>query len=184
MLTTKLYTLDEFWMYISQPEREHKHYELIGGEIVEVVSDGYSSEVGSEFLYRIKRYLDETGIKGRVTGEAAGYLVSGKPYIPDVAYMSAKSQSKREQERGYNVQAPDIAVEVISPTDRMADLRIKVADYLNAGTVVWVANPREKTVVVHIPHAEPEVLRLGDTLKGGDVLNGFSVAVSDLFPEE
>jgi len=46
--------------------------------------------------------------------------------------MSAESQAKREQERAYNVQAPDLAVEVISLTDRKSDLRIKVADYLNA----------------------------------------------------
>jgi Uma2 family endonuclease len=78
--------------------------------------------------------------------------------------------------------APDLAVEVLSPSDRMADALAKVAMYLQAGTpLVWFVNPATRTVVVFRSETDPVMLSEGDTLDGGDVLPGFSVPVAEIF---
>ena len=78
--------------------------------------------------------------------------------------------------------APDLAVEVLSPSDRMADALAKVAMYLQAGTpLVWLVNPATRTVVVFRSEMDPVTLGESDTLDGGDVLPGFSVPVAEIF---
>ncbi len=53
--------------------------------------------------------------------------------------------------------------------------------YLNASTTVWVVNPDSKRVEVYAPGKVPQTLDIGDTLDGGDVLSGFTLAVKDIF---
>jgi Uma2 family endonuclease len=78
--------------------------------------------------------------------------------------------------------APDLAVEVLSPSDRMADALAKVAMYLQAGTpLVWLVNTATRTVVVFRSEMDPVTLAGSDTLDGGDVLPGFSVPVAEIF---
>ena len=78
--------------------------------------------------------------------------------------------------------APDIAVEVISVSDKHMDVQDKVEDWLTAGTaLVWVVNPGNKTVTVHRTGRDPRVLRENDMLDGEEVCPGFSVKVTELF---
>lgn len=177
--TTRLYSVAEFFDFIAEnPERD---YELIAGEITEVVSDGYASRVALRVGSFIERFVDDND-PGRVTGADGGYMVAGKPYIPDVAYLSYARQPTLQQERGYNVLAPDLAVEVLSPTDDNLD--VKVANYLAAGTVVWRIDPRKHTVIVFEPGKPPVEHTDADTLNGGKVLPGFNVTISDCFPKQ
>lgn len=181
LIATKLYTVHEFWTFIARPENQARHFELIGGRIIEVVSHGYPSKV----VMRIGRYVDthvDDHDLGAITGEAGGYMVDGKPYIPDIGFISKQRQPKPEYINGYNVLAPELAVEVLSPTDRLENMRIKIADYLNAGTVVWLVDPEAQTIVVYAPNKDPKTLTIEDTLDGGDVLEGFSIPVKKLFP--
>jgi Uma2 family endonuclease len=77
---------------------------------------------------------------------------------------------------------PDLAVEVLSPSDRMADALAKVAMYLQAGTrLVWLVNPATRTVVVFRSEVDPETLGETDALDGDNVLPGFSVPVTEIF---
>lgn len=79
-------------------------------------------------------------------------------------------------------QAPDIAVEVVSPSDRMADVNAKVAEYLAAGTsLVWVVEPGRKTVTAYNADRSARLLIEGDELDGGDVLPGFKLPLSEIF---
>jgi len=181
---TRLYTIEEFWDYITLPEHLDRHFELVGGEIISTTADFYASQVSAEIGYCIKDHIKKHKIKGRVTGADGGYMVSNKPYIPDVAYIAYTDQPVRDQKYGYNLQAPDLAVEVQSPTDRDEALKSKIADYLNAGTLVWWVKPKDKTVIVYAPKQAPQQLHADDVLDGGDVLPEFRVSVKDLFPEE
>jgi Uma2 family endonuclease len=63
-------------------------------------------------------------------------------------------------------------------------MRIKVVNYLRAGTTVWVVNPDLKTVEVYVPGQPPVVKLLADTLDGGALIPGFSLAVKDIFNVE
>ena len=78
--------------------------------------------------------------------------------------------------------APDLAVEVLSPSVLMADALAKAAMYLRGGTpLVWLVNPATRTVVVFRSETDPVILSEGDTPGGGHVLPGFSVPVAEIF---
>jgi Uma2 family endonuclease len=80
--------------------------------------------------------------------------------------------------------APDLAVEVLSPDDRQADVAAKVRQYLSHGvTLVWVIDPSARTVTVHRPATPPEILTGDSMLDGGNVLAGFEVPTGRLFSE-
>jgi Uma2 family endonuclease len=178
---TRPYTVEEFDQLAAQPENADRRLEYVGGEIVEMVTNNYCSEVAGRILIRIGIYVESHQL-GRLTGADGGYRVSGERYIPDVAFISKERQPESSHD-AYNPNPPDLAVEVLSPSDKGDEMRIKIANYLAAGTVVWVVEPETKTVEVYTPGQKAEILRLDDTLDGGGVLPGFTLAVKDVFPE-
>ena len=182
VLKTRLYTVEEFELFITLPENEDRLFELIGGRIYEVPSNPYSSKIAALIIYALIAYLKTNDI-GHVTGEAGGYRVSGERYAPDVAYISYARQPELPYEEGYNPNAPDLAVEVWSPSDTDAKYRVKIANYLATGTVVWVVNPPEKIVEMYAPGTSTTILDINGTIDGGAVLPGFTLPVKEIFPE-
>ena len=78
--------------------------------------------------------------------------------------------------------APDLAVEVLSPSDRMADAMSKITMYLQAGVrLVWLVDPETLTVTIFRQDAAPKMVVGGELLDGGDVLPGFAVPVVEIF---
>lgn len=78
--------------------------------------------------------------------------------------------------------APDLAVEVLSPSDRMADAMGKVSMYLQAGVrLVWLVDPETLTVTIFRQDAAPKMIAEGGIIDGGDVLPAFSVPVAEIF---
>ena len=77
---------------------------------------------------------------------------------------------------------PDLAVEVVSPSNSASDIQAKIFDYLDAGArLVWVVYPETRTVAVHRTRAEARFLTDADALDGGDALPGFRLEVARLF---
>lgn len=183
MLDTKRYTVTEFFEFIKQPENTARHYELIAGEVVLVVSNGYASRVAARIVRFLDAFVEEHKL-GRVTTADGGYMVGGQPYIPDAAFLSYKTQQSPEYTEGYNITAPDLAVEVLSPGNTETQITTKVVNYLNAGSLVWLVDPVRKTVTVYQSGQAPESLSQEDTLTGRDVLPGFTILVARLFPPE
>ena len=78
--------------------------------------------------------------------------------------------------------APDLAVEVLSPSDRIADALAKIAMYLDAGVrLVWLVDPASQTVTIFRPDAIPTKLDADDTLDGDEVLPGFTLPIAEIF---
>lgn len=130
------------------------------------------------------RYIDafaEDNNLGAVTGADGGYIVAGNPYIPDAAFMSFERQTAPEYDHGYNVLQPDLAVEVRSLTDADSLITAKVVNYLQAGTVVWLADPDLLTITVYVPGESPKTLAKDDTLTGEPALPGFALPVATAF---
>lgn len=183
LLLTKHVTVEEFEQFVEQPENADKLFEYIGGEIIEVPSNLYASLISSRILGFIFIYLLQHDI-GYVSGEAGGYIVSGERYAPDVGFISkAKGQIAK---RGYNPAPPDLAVEVDFPStdESRRNLRIKIGNYIAAGTVVWVVDAEQKQIEVYIPGQPVKVFSIKETLEGGSVLPGFTLALNDIFPDE
>lgn len=174
-------TAEAFEQYAALPENAGRPLELIEGEVIEVVSNDLSSEVAMLIGAMITLFVRTQGL-GRVTGADGGYVIGDERFIPDVAYISWARQPERPGVP-WNPIAPDLAVEVLSPGNSDSEMRLKTASYLYAGTTVWIVDPERKRVEVYTPGKPPFTVGLQDTLSGGEVLPGFTLAVKDVFPE-
>ena len=102
--------------------------------------------------------------------------------LPDFALVM------RDRLRGTQIDepfrgAPDFAVEIVSPDDRMSEVLAKIQFYLDNGVrLVWLIDPRTRTVMVWSSWTEPRLFTEDDTLDGADVLPGFSTPVRDILP--
>jgi Uma2 family endonuclease len=151
---------------------------LIAGEIVEkMVSHPRSSIVAAWIVGKMIAFVDEHDL-GYVSGADGGYVISGEQYIPDGAFIS-KARCPVIPDAAYNPIAPDIALEVLSPTNTDEEMRVKVSNYLAAGTMLWVVAPG-KRAESHRPGLPVLILGEGDMLDGGDALPGFTLSVSDI----
>jgi len=121
---------------------------------------------------------------GKVFASETGFQIAHDPdtvRAPDVAFVCAQRLPARLP-KGFFQGAPDLAVEVVSPSDRASEVLAKVQDWLDAGSrMVWVVDPQTRTVTVHRSRTEITVLGVADQLTCGDLLPGFSLAVADVF---
>ncbi|MBZ0321217.1 MAG: Uma2 family endonuclease [Anaerolineae bacterium] len=176
-------TAAEFDAFIALPENADKIFELIGGEIVEVPSNAASSQYSMVVGGEIYIYLKEHKI-AHLTGEGGGFQVSGERYAPDIAVTLKIKQAKLDT-KGYNSFPPDLAVEVDFPSTYQSQeqLRIKIVNYLAAGTTVWLLRPETKTAEVYRPGQPVQLLNINDSLSGDDILPGFTLALKGVFGE-
>jgi Uma2 family endonuclease len=114
----------------------------------------------------------------------AGYVLVQDPLTirqPDVSVIGKERIAATEAD-SYFQGAPDLAVEIVSPSDSAQDLETKVRQYLQAGAQqVWVLYPKTKNIHVFSGARSLRILDENQTLEGGELLPGFSIKVSDLF---
>lgn len=122
---------------------------------------------------------------GCVCSAGTGYKISQNPdtvLAPDTSFIRQAAIDEKGIPKGYWEGAPDLAVEVISPSDTYTEVDEKVDEWLDAGcAMVWVINPRRETVAVYRSPEDMTVLHGDDILRGGDVIEGFACQVRDLF---
>ena len=164
--------------WVQRPENVENHYEYVGGEVHEVVSDGRSSKISLQVMIFLGQYVMAHDL-GDLTGADGGYVVNGERYIPDGAFVSKARVNEDDKIAGYYAYAPDLAIEVLSPTDQPHKMRLKVANYLAAGTTLWLVDPAAKTVEVYAPGQPARLLGQEDMLDGGTLLPGFSLPIKD-----
>lgn len=174
-------TVEEFDRIVALPENAERLLELIDGEISEVVSNNISSIIAAYICAVITVFVRQHKL-GYVSGADGGYQIGTERYIPDCAFIS-KARFPTPTMESYVSIPPDLAVEVLSPSNTPDEMTIKVDNYLRAGVVVWVVSPEAQRVVVHSPENAPKIYNLTDTLDGGSVLPGFTLPVRDIFAE-
>ncbi|MFN3476891.1 MAG: Uma2 family endonuclease [Candidatus Methylomirabilales bacterium] len=159
--------------------------ELVKGELIMMSPTGARYGKIAAKITRIVGTYVEAHPLGVVCTAEAGFLLSSDPDMvraPDVAFVSKKRIPPEGEPDEFWPFAPDLAVEVVSPTDRWSDIEAKGEEYLQAGTgLVWVVDPKTKTVHAYRLPSEVQILHETDTLTGGEVLPGFQVAVAELF---
>ena len=180
-LTQKLMTADEL---LRLPDDGQRHG-LVAGELRTMPPSGeehgtVAMTVGADLCH----YVRVHGL-GRVLAAGTGFLLTIDPdtvRAPDVAFIS-RGRATTPLAPDYWPGPPDLAVEVVAPSDLYSDVEEKVAMWLAHGTqMVIVVNPCGRTVMVHRSPTQACWLTIEDVLDGEDVVPGWTMPVRDLFP--
>lgn len=181
MLTAKLYTAEDLW---AMPGDEP--WELWDGELRRVPGAGDRSTrtalaIGSDLL----AYERQHGV-GMATGSDGSFVLSVDPdtvVVPAAAFVRWERLPDRDDRAKYIRAAPDLVVEVQSPTDEPKDMAEKRGLYSRAGVALgWWVDPEKRAVTVYRLGQEPVVLTEEETLDGDDVLPGLRIPVGQVFP--
>jgi Uma2 family endonuclease len=161
--------------------------ELVRGEVIEMTpTAAESGRISMRIALRLGTFVEEKRAGACYTAEA-GFTIARDPdavRAPDVAFVRRDRLPEEPLTEGFFPGAPDLAVEVVSPTDQAVDVQEKVNDYLKAGTsLVWVVYPRLRQVVVHRSLAESFTVEEGGTLTGDPVLPDLSIPVKEIFAQ-
>ena len=160
-------------------ENDVDGYEYVKGELVPMSPPTrIHSKVSVNAIRHLDQYVRENRL-GEVHVEAT-FQVGERGLKPDVAFVST-SRLDGDENKGFPI-PPDLAIEVVSPTDVQWRVADKAFAYLNAGTpLVWVLDPRSKTVTIYRSERDIALLTYEDTLTGEEVVPGFTCQVSQLF---
>lgn len=183
MMATQVHTMtaDEL---LAMPE-DGLRRELVEGELREMTPAGFqhgriAGNVGGELRNHVR--AERLGVVA--TAEAAYRLSSDPDTVrsPDVSFVRRARIEQVGDPTGFWPGAPDLAVEVISPTDRYSAVLEKVWDYVEAGTpMVVVVDPPQRSVTVYRSRTHVTVLTEDDVLEGGEVVPGWRLPVRDVF---
>jgi Uma2 family endonuclease len=172
--------------FLEQPAAA-EHSELVRGVIRMMTPAGGAHGLVSGNAFRLlSTYVREHSL-GRCFADSTGFelpSVLNTVRAPDASFVRASRLPVEGigAEGGWLQLAPDVAVEVLSPSETASDIADKLADYRAAGTAaVWLIDPAKRTVGVLTLTRPVQWLTDGDTLDGDDLIPGFACAVSDLF---
>jgi Uma2 family endonuclease len=161
--------------------------ELVRGVLVPVVTPaGEQHGALAAFLTaELVTFVRARGL-GRVYVEV-GYRLFTTPDTvrgPDVSFVSRERAATQPRRKGFIHGIPHLAVEIASMDKTMAELAVKAAEYLEAGTdLVWVVDPEMRQTHVYRPGRPVLTLSVGDTLDAGEVIPGFTLPLARLFAE-
>ena len=176
----KLITADEL---LKMPRGDGRRYELIRGVLVEKMPTGdpHGDAVMRSALL-IGNYAEDNDY-GVVRAGEPGYRLDRDPdtvRAPDVAWIAPGRIPEGTQ--GYPELAPDLVIEVKSPSNSNPEMTAKAQMWLCYGSrQAWALNPETVTVTIHRPNAEPVTLGEDDVISGGDLLPGFASPVWRFF---
>lgn len=158
--------------------------ELIHGELVEMSPAGFEhGRLAAEIAGILRDFVKPRSL-GTITGAETGFYLERNPdtvRAPDVGFIRSDRLPAKKLS-GFFEGPPDLAVEILSPSDRASEIVAKVRDWLRAGCrVVWVVDPETETIAVHESKDRIFELGLSDTLSGGNVLPGLDILVRDVF---
>jgi Uma2 family endonuclease len=164
---------------------ENGLYELVDGKLVEKQMSSLANRTAGLITAQLNIFVSKSGVGGEIIPEQTFQCFPHDPDLvrrPDVAYVVAARVSAMEDEGHVSI-APDLAIEVISPNDKIYAFDGKLADYRSAGVkLVWEVNPKFRYMRIHRLSGSSARLEETDTVTGESVLPGFSALVNDLLP--
>ncbi len=181
----RVYTVDDVWRLEQDPRHPLEKYYLIDGELcIKMAPTELHGETASEIARHLGNYALPRGL-GRVGVEVGFHPPGdrGTALLPDVSFISAARMTERALS-SYVPSMPDLAVEVVSPSQSWAQVRRKAETYLLHGAaLVWLVDPAAKRVEVWRRGREQrDVIDADGELSGAAILPGFRLPLRLIFP--
>jgi len=180
---TKPVTADEL---LAMPDDGYR-YELVTGELRKVSPTGDEhGDITMELAALLHRHVKEHRL-GKIYAAETGFKLGSDPdtvRAPDIAFVTRDNFERTGRLTGFRSGAPDLAIEVLSPGDRVSRVEGKVSQWLGCGArMVWVVSPKLRTVTVYRSLTDIITLTVNDKLDGGDVVPGFQIEIAEIFAE-
>ena len=167
-------TLEEFMAH------GYESYEYVKGKLVPMSPPTMEhGEISTNIVTQVNIYVRQHQL-GRIYTAETTFQIGESGRKPDVAFVSRERlpQNRRQS----SPVPPDLAIEVVAPSDTVYDVQEKVFEYLDAGTkIVWIMDPASKTVTVYRSRNDIKIRTSNQTLTGEDVVEGFSCSVAEIF---
>lgn len=178
----KVWTDEEF---MALPQDGHR-YELVNGEVIDIGNSGMEhGGIGSFLGGLLAIYVRQNKLGAVCDSSTAFSLKNGNKRSPDVSFVARERlKGLKCAPRGFFQGSPDLAAEILSPSNTVEEIHDKIVEYFeNETRLVWVIHPDEKYVLVYHSSEPDRFLRPPDQLEGEAIVPGFSMAVADLFEE-
>jgi Uma2 family endonuclease len=181
--STALMTADEL---LELPRGQHR-YELINGELKTMSPASHAhGRIAMRVGASLAQFVWENDL-GEAYAAETGFLLRTKPdtvLAPDFAFISKQRASVGRDQKGFWSGPPDVAIEVLSPSESGPQARKKVAEWLGSGAKqVWSINPKNETVTIYRLSGETTTFTDEETVEADDVLPGFRIAVKEIFKQ-
>lgn len=165
-----------------------REFEIVRGVLVETPSMGMRECAIAARVIRSVATFTEEGKLGPVFNSHAKYRLARDPDLvrmPDVSFVRwDRLPGRQVPEEEFVDLAPDLAVEIVSPTNRASEIQEKIAEFFEHGVrLVWIVYPDQQQVYVYEAVNRCRILERDGVLDGGSVLPGFRLAVSDIFSQ-
>lgn len=164
-------------------DRKQGIFELIDGVLVEKPMGLMESLLAGAIIAILRGFVVPRNLGIVTAPDGMMRLFPGTVRVPDVAFISWDRAPDRRVPMGAMSEfAPDLAVEVLSPSNTRAEMTRKRWDYFAAGVrLAWEVNPRSRNVAVYDAPERSTVLDASGILVSGDVLPGFALPLAELF---
>jgi Uma2 family endonuclease len=159
-----------------------REYEIINGQPEEKIMGGARhGGIGARLIIELGIHVKVQHL-GSVYGPDTSFQIGRNERMPDVSFVAAARIPGEGEPEGAWPIPPDLAVEIVSPTDLHEKLMTKILEYLSAGVrQVWLISPEHRTVTVYSSYTDVKIVDEAGELGGGDVIPGFRLPVAELF---
>jgi Uma2 family endonuclease len=181
MVATSPMTIEAFELLGEEAE----DYEVLDGMLVERETMGRGhGRLGFDLGFALGLFVKPREL-GEIYTSDTSFVIARDPLQilkPDISFVAKERLTPEVDEKGYVLLVPDLVVEVASPNDRPSRVRRKIERYREAGVrLIWLVQPRLRTVTVYAAGEEPRTLGEDDELDGGNVLPGFRLRLAEIF---
>ncbi len=173
-------TVEEFW---AMPEDSGHRYELVDGELVDMDGAPPHGRMTGEIYLLLRLHVSNAGLPLDV-GVTTGFAMGGHTLrFPDVHVTRWEQMAEYDEDAGgWPRFAPDVAIEVVSPSNTPSELALKAREYFaNGAAAMWIVDPDPRAVTIRRPGAADVVFGSDDVMTGEPEIPGFSCAVADIF---
>ena len=155
-----------------------------GKLIVMSPTGSLTGEKNADLIYQVQSWNRRSKL-GKVFDSSTGFrLFNGAIRSPDVSWIenSRWNSLSDRQKRGFAPIDPDFVIELLSPTDNLAETQQKMLEYMDCGVKLgWLINPDAKEVEIYHNGEDKKVLETPDSLSGEDILSGLTVDLTEIF---